>query len=235
MFLSCCLTNYETNYSLSELEVACLVWCCKQLRMLLYSNRYRIVILTDHDSICGIVNRTNLDTISTNHTNRRLVNTSIYLTAYLLDVYHLPGRFNLIPDTLSHLKTPEDTETQQCNEEPMLDTLWDEVPPIDIPAPVLFLSKTQITDKICQQFTDSYKADRIYNKIIQDLKPHGTRENEDILNTSKAGNPFRIAGSLLYNCDLNRTQRLVILFMLIPEILVESHDQKHHLECDQMI
>ncbi len=43
---------------------------------------------------------------------------------------------------------------------------------------------------MCQQFIDGYKADYIYSKIIQDLKPHGIRENEDVLNVFKAGNLF---------------------------------------------
>ncbi len=181
------------------------------------------------------MNWTSLDIVSMDHSNHRLVNTSVYLATYPLDIYHLPGRLNLIPNALSHLKTPEDAETWQCDEEPVLDTFWDEVPPIDTPTPILFLSEAQITDEIRQQFTDGYKADRIYNKIIQDLKPHSTKENEDILNTSKASNPFRIASGLLYNHDINGTQHLVILFTLIPEILAESHDQKHHLGHDRMI
>ncbi len=69
------------------------------------------------------MNQTSLDTVSTNHINHHLVNTSIYLATYPLDIYHLPGHLNPIPDTLSHLKTPEDTEIWQYDEESVLDTL----------------------------------------------------------------------------------------------------------------
>ncbi len=158
--------------------------------------------------------------------NCRLVNTSVYLTAYPLDIYHLPDHLNLIPDTLSHLKTLENAEIQQHNKEPILDTFWNKV------LPVLFLSEIQITDKIHQQFIDGYKTDHIYSKIIQDLKPHDTKENKDILDASKTSNLFRIANDLLYNCNINETQHLMIPFALIPEILAESHDQKHHLGYD---
>ncbi len=135
MFLSRCLISHEINYNPSELEVACLVWCCKQLRTLLHSSRYRIVVLTDHDSICDIVNWTSLDIVSTNRANRRLVNILVYLAAYPLDVYHFPGRLNLVLDVLLYFKMLEDAEIWQYDEEPMLDIFWDEV------LSILFLSE----------------------------------------------------------------------------------------------
>ncbi len=69
------------------------------------------------------MNQTSLDTVFTDHANRHFVNTSVYFTIYLLDIYHLPGYFNLVPNTLSHLKTLEDAEIWQYNEEPVLDML----------------------------------------------------------------------------------------------------------------
>ncbi len=81
----------------------------------------------------------------------------------------------------------------------MLDVFWDEV------LSIFFLFEVQIMDEMCQQFIDGYKADCIYSKIMQDLKPYSIRENEDVFNVSKAGNPFQIAGGLLYNRDINRT------------------------------
>ncbi len=57
------------------------------------------------------MNRINFDTVFMDRTNRHLVNISVYFAAYPLDVYHLLDRLNLVPDTLSHFKIPEDTET----------------------------------------------------------------------------------------------------------------------------
>ncbi len=64
---------------------------------------------------------------------------------------------------------------------------------------------------------------------MQDLKSYDIKENKDIFNISKAGNSFWIIDSLLYNHDINRIQYLMILFVLIPEILAESYNQKYHL------
>ncbi len=54
--------------------------------------------------------QTSLDIVFIDCANRRLVNISIYLITYPLDIYHLLGRFNLVPDTFLCLKIPEDAE-----------------------------------------------------------------------------------------------------------------------------
>jgi hypothetical protein len=109
MFLSRCLTKAELSYRPSELEVACLVWAYKRLRTILHSSNHRIIVLTDHNATRGIVNQTTLNTTSTDRANRRLINALIYLSAYLLDIYHLPGRLNFVPDILSRLEAVGDT------------------------------------------------------------------------------------------------------------------------------
>lgn len=95
------------------------------------------------------MNWTSLDIVSIDCANCRLINISIYLAIYPLDIYHLLGRLNLVPNTLSHLKTSEDTEIWQYDEEPVLDMFWDEVLLIDALVPVFFLSEAQITDEMC--------------------------------------------------------------------------------------
>src|SRR3569833_625681 len=95
---------------------------------MLHSSKHRVVVLTDHDSTKGIVNKTSLETASTDCANRRLVKALVYLSAYPLYDYHLPGRLNLVPDALSRRKTARDDEIRTHEDEPVLDALWDEVP-----------------------------------------------------------------------------------------------------------
>ncbi|KAI0448533.1 hypothetical protein F5B21DRAFT_497253 [Xylaria acuta] len=51
----------------------------------------------------GIVDQTTLNTAATDRANNRLVNSSVYLLQYGLQVYYLLGRFNYVPDALSRL------------------------------------------------------------------------------------------------------------------------------------
>ena len=155
MFLSRYLTKAELSYGPSELEVACLVWACKRLCTILHLSNHRIIVLTDHNATRRIVNQTTLNTTSTDRANRRLINASIYLSAYPLDVYHLPGRLNFVPDVLSRLEAVGDTQQRTRTAEPMLDNLWEK-------EAVLYIAEAQMSDDLKQQFANSYQKDTIY-------------------------------------------------------------------------
>jgi hypothetical protein len=132
-----------------------LVWACKRLRTILHSSNHQIIVLTDHDATRRIVNQTTLNTTSTDRANRRLINALIYLSAYPLDVYHLPGRLNFVPDALSRLEAVGDTQQRTRTAEPMLDNLWEK-------EAVLYIAEAQMSNDLKQQFADSYQKDAIY-------------------------------------------------------------------------
>ncbi len=104
IFFNRCFIKAELRYGSSELEITCFIWVYKQLHTLLHSNNKRVVVFIDYEAICGIVNAINLNILSTDRINRRLTNTSIYLSAYPLDIYHMPGRLNLISDVFFRLQ-----------------------------------------------------------------------------------------------------------------------------------
>jgi hypothetical protein len=128
MFLSRCFTKVELRYGSIELEVVCFVWIYKRLYILLYFNNRHIVVFIDYDAICGIVNSTILNTISTDRANCRLTNVLVYLSIYPLDVYYISRRLNLVLDTLSRLQVSGDDVVRQNEEvEPVLNDIWDPV------------------------------------------------------------------------------------------------------------
>ncbi len=61
------------------------------------------MILIDHESIYKIVYHSILNTISMDGANCYLINISVYLFAYQLDIYYILGCLNFVPDTFSHL------------------------------------------------------------------------------------------------------------------------------------
>jgi len=199
--------------------------------MLLYSNNKRIVIFTDHDSTNGIMKSINLNTISINRTNRRLTNTSVYLSAYLLDVCHIPSRFNLVPNVFSYLRTIRDDIVRIDNEaELAFDAIWNEDKKkepnnvflirevhsaIKIDSFFLIESIIRINDFLRQRFILTYKKDNIYSKIILDLYLHSAKANEEILKASKFGHLFHLTDSLLYSKDNKHRERLVVPFSFV--------------------
>ena len=90
---------------------------------MLYSIYLPIVVLIDYDLTRGIVNQTTLNITSIDRANRRLINVSIYLSAYKLNVYYLVRRLNLILDAFSRFTIPSDDNTRLKIDEPILDAL----------------------------------------------------------------------------------------------------------------
>jgi len=70
-------------------------------------------------------------------------------------------------------------------------------------------------DILRQQFRTAYKTDRVYSKIIQDLRPATTKENEEMFDASKFGYTFRLKDGLLYSKDNEGIERLVVLFLFV--------------------
>jgi len=122
----------------------------KRLCILLYSNNYRIVVLTDHEVIRRIVHYSILNIFSIDLTNRRLIITSVYLSAYLLEVYYILGRFNYMPDTLSRLCTIGDDVVRKNIVKPILDTFWDKDPKIEVKGIFFIFSEIYINNILRQ-------------------------------------------------------------------------------------
>ncbi len=132
MFFSCCFTKEELRYRSSKLEIVYLVWMYKRLCTLLYSNNHRIVVLTDHEVIRGIVHYNILNITFIGRVNRRLINASVYLSAYLLKIYYMSNRLNYISNILLRLRTMGDNVVRKSIVEPVLDVFWDEDPEIEV-------------------------------------------------------------------------------------------------------
>ncbi len=104
IFFNCYFTGGKQYYRSSELEIVYLIWAYKRLYILLCLNNRYIIVFIDYNVINGIMKSTNFNTTSINRINCRLINISVYLFIYLLDVYHILGRFNLVSNVLLYLR-----------------------------------------------------------------------------------------------------------------------------------
>ena len=116
----------ELRYRSSELEIIYLIWTYKRLHILLYSNNYWIVILTDYEVIRSIVYYNILNTTSIDRANWRFINASVYLSIYPLEIYYIFGRFNYISDVLLYFYIINDNIVRKSIIESVLDTFWNE-------------------------------------------------------------------------------------------------------------
>ncbi|KAL8377036.1 hypothetical protein RB595_007933 [Gaeumannomyces hyphopodioides] len=243
-FLSRCLSKTELNYGPSELEVACLVWATKKLRTTLLNANKGIVVLTDHESTMGIVSRSTLNTASTDKANRRLISASIYLSEFKMEVLHIPGKLNLVPDALSRLPVKGDNQQRERDDNPVLDTIWDHVMSINESTGntdrALLVSEAVMAETTRHRFMEGYLKDTVYRNIMLDLAtPQGQNcevgDNEAVVFAAKEGHPFRVKNGLLYSLDNTHEERLVVPKRLVPDFLQEVHDDTHHFGKQRMM
>lgn len=90
-FVSRTLNAAERNYHTTELELLAVVFACKKFRN--YILGYPIKVLTDHKALI-FLNKCQLF-------NARITQWSITLHEYTLNVIHIPGKENIVADTLS--------------------------------------------------------------------------------------------------------------------------------------
>lgn len=108
LFLSRLLTEAESRYWPTELEVAGLVWVVKKIRYTIEATLLpTTIIYTNHSATVSIVKQTSLNTVSTEKSNLRLIRASEYLQRFRLDVRYKPGKTNTVPDALSRLASRE--------------------------------------------------------------------------------------------------------------------------------
>jgi hypothetical protein len=78
-----------------------------------------VVVYTDHNPTLGIAKQTNFKNSTPHKQNLRLVRASLYLSQFDLVIKHVPGKQNVIPDSLSRLLAHETDEDRKClDEEP---------------------------------------------------------------------------------------------------------------------
>ncbi|VTT76585.1 unnamed protein product [Fusarium fujikuroi] len=229
-FISRTLSGAETRYGPTELEMAALVWAMKRLKAHVGSSEGSLTVFTDHSATKQIVEKTTLDTTSTDRANRRLVNASIYLSEYDLRVFHIPGKKNFIPDALSRLEAPETDEN--------VERLRPDYTALDdVCVGVESLMSQETRDKFIQGYIDDVKYLPILKMILgADDKPvDANRLNgEDAVSASKRGVPFALKDGLLYHEQTDGYLRLCVPHAMIDEILKMAHDDQHHFGTERM-
>ena len=123
LFLSKLLNDAEKQYWPTELEVTGLVWTIRKIRHMVESTDHPTIVYTDHAATLGIVKQTNLNTVSVEKLNLRLVRASEYLQRFRLDVRYKPRRSHFMPDALSRLASREIKRQPDIDQDGVLDTL----------------------------------------------------------------------------------------------------------------
>ncbi|KAL0937786.1 uncharacterized protein CTRU02_207517 [Colletotrichum truncatum] len=260
LFLSKVTSPTEKRYFATEAEVAAVVWAVRKLRKLVQSNRNPVQILTDHAATKGILTHTSLRTMDLNKANLRLASAANYLSQFNLNVTHVPGKLNVVPDALSRLPLLVATGRADPFEES--DVLADIHDDENIAA---FNSEDDerlgepggftigISKDFARTIVENYEADPKYGKLIQQLTRQresgdewwSPKEADDEENRARNEgrtpirrriSPWQLSETgFLFHRAYDGTKRLCIPRKAVVEVLSLAHDQKHHFGVDRML
>jgi hypothetical protein len=210
LFLSKLLSAAEKNYRSTELEVACLLYTCRRLRVMLQSAQEPVIVLTDHAATRGVCNQTSLATNDASKANMRLIVASQYLSQYRLDIRHIPGKLNIVPDALSRLTALEASDVTNDNE---LDNVY-------------AFSELNVSDDFRNALRDGYLADPHFARVLRLLGFHDSVPEGDF-SPQVHGINFMIKNGLLYHVPLSGAPRLCIPDACTKALLSMVHDNQH--------
>ena len=103
LFLNKLLTDAETHYWLTELEVICLVWTVKKICHMINESLADTVVWTDHSAIIQIMKQIILISSFMNKLNLCLIWASQNCSQFCLNLWHQSDWLNKISDVLSRL------------------------------------------------------------------------------------------------------------------------------------
>jgi hypothetical protein len=140
-------------------------------------------------------------TLATSRANIRLVYISHYLSQYLLEIYYIPRKTNIVPDTLSRLAINKLRNISQDN---ILNNIW-------------LTFKVFIKNKFKDHFRKGYLANAHFKRYLCFL---GLRKDNKMPQINKKHSIlFIIKDGLLYNIAKDRLQRLYIPNIVLNNVL----------------
>lgn len=213
LFLNKELKVVEKNYWSTELKVTDLVWVVWQVRHMIESIKFFIIVYTDHFATVSIARQISLMFINVNKLNLRLIRVSQYLSMFELNIRYKSDIRNIVLDILSRLlKRRVDSDLLVKDKEDILNTLH---------VCVWFVTLIEMWNEFCRRLVAAIAFDEIWKEIIKSLK-------DDTDSSSTKESYFEFIDNLLYHVIKDK-KRLVISRIMKKKFFKMTH-RSHHAE-----
>lgn len=97
-FTSRVTKKHERNYSVSELELASIIFTITKMRFYLLGNKF--IVQTDNQALTSILNN--------KYGNNRIHRWAVLLNEYNFDIQYIPGKTNILADALTRMDERQD-------------------------------------------------------------------------------------------------------------------------------
>lgn len=230
LFLSRTLTAAEMNYWPTELEVSCLVWMLRKTRHLMESSKKIPIVYTDHSSTTNIAKQTSLSTTSSDKLNLRLIRASMYVQQFRLNIYHRPGRDNVVADALSRCPTSLPT-LNDVDLESVDDAFY-------VQNAFCTTSSIHLSEDFKDKVKNAYSNDRRASTIIDTVRQYQQEDRLADFDDIDPSLPYALDDGLLYS--LRKRGAAVDKWLYIPRPLVGElfklvHDNNDHLAFEKCL
>ena len=165
------------------------------------------IVHTDHAATTSLAAQTTLTTSNTDKLNLRLIHASQYLSQFRLDIRHIQGKTNIVPDALSRLLQSKIDRS----EDESLENLY-----------AFHVALVELSDAFKDELRTEYEKDNHWRKVLNLL--------EDYPDGHKLpGIKFHRTNDLIYYADEeDGRDRLCIPNSLEKQIFEMAHDNHHH-------
>ena len=212
LFLSKTLSDAETHYWLTELEVADLVWVIQKICHMIEFSEMSTIVYTDHFTTLSIVKQFSLTAIiSIDRMNLQLVHASEFLQCFQLDIHHKKDKMNIISDTLFWLASQFYCSQVSVNNL-SLNALV-------IETPIYVTSLVKMSNTFCQCLINAYQTESQWTHIQTMI------ENNKALSENTVNLLYWLTKDLIYFNNVEWEAYLCISYSLIKEVFQLAHNE----------
>ena len=217
LFLSCLLTDTETQYWSTELEIVSIVWVVKKVHHMIEVTEQIMIIYTDHFITVFIVQQSSLNIINIEKLNLHLICASEYLQHFHLNVQYKSGRMNIVLNTLSQLISCKLNHSK--SDKFSLDVLHMST------VSTYANSLIKVSSEFHQHILHSYTVEPHWQHIINRIKQN------DVLDSKNTALLLYVhVQDLLYYKNIKKSYCLCIFSYLYGEVFALAHNSMRHSE-----